>query len=321
MKKENNNLQLNNKYKNNKFSLILKRMSYYKYLYLMALPPLLFFLIFRYIPIYGIQLAFKKFMFNKGIMASPWIGLNNFTYIFRQEGFWRAVRNTIEISFLRIVLASPLPVILAILINELQMKMRKYTRILQTVYTFPHFLSWVILSGIMFNLLSQNGAINNVLAALGFDKYHFFTNVKTFRFLLVYSNVWKEIGWGTIIYLAAITGIDPHLYEAATCDGANRWHKIIHITWPGIKSIFIVMIILQVGRIMNESFFQILNLYNPVVYKVADVINTYVYRMTFERGLPFGIGSAIGLFKGVTNCILLFTANALAKKFGDRGLV
>jgi len=290
----------------------------YKFIYLMLLPGILFLLVFKYIPMYGIQLAFKDFMLNKGISGSPWIGLDNFSYIWGEPEFWSAFGNTIIISFLKLLIGFPFPVVLAILINEY--KCEKYKKFLQVIYTFPHFLSWVIVSGIMFNLLSNNGALNNLISSMGFDKINFLINKSTFRMLLVSTGIWKEAGWGTIIYLAAIAGINPSLYEAATVDGASRWQKIIHITWPGIRNIVILMFIMRVGHVMDVGFMQVLNMYNPAVYEVADIIDTYIYRLTFERAVGFGISTAVGLFKGVTNLIFLLIANAISKKYKHSGI-
>ncbi|PRX35616.1 carbohydrate ABC transporter membrane protein 1 (CUT1 family) [Orenia metallireducens] len=300
-------------------STLLKKIIRYKYFYLMLLPGLLYLFIFKYIPMYGIQLAFKKFMFNKGITGSPWVGLENFRYIFSEAEFWNAVKNTVIIAFMKIGLGFWISVVLAILISELRAP--KFKKKLQVVYTFPHFLSWVIVSGIVINLLSNSGAINNLLSILGFERISPLTDKGIFRYLLIYSEVWKEAGWGTILYLAAITGIDPTLYEAATIDGANRWEKIKYITWPSIKGLVVVMLLLSIGQLMNAGFMQIFNMYNPTVYDVADIIDTYVYRITFERAPDFGVSTAVGMFKGVTNLILLLTADKVAKKMGHSGII
>ncbi|SNY15703.1 carbohydrate ABC transporter membrane protein 1, CUT1 family [Orenia metallireducens] len=300
-------------------STLLKKIIKYKYFYLMLLPGLLYLFIFKYIPMYGIQLAFKKFMFNKGITGSPWVGLENFRYIFSEAEFWNAVKNTVIIAFMKIGLGFWISVVLAILISELRAP--RFKKKLQVVYTFPHFLSWVIVSGIVINLLSNSGAINNLLSILGFERISPLTDKGIFRYLLVYSEVWKEAGWGTILYLAAITGIDPTLYEAATIDGASRWDKIKYITWPSIKGLVVVMLLLSIGQMMNAGFMQIFNMYNPTVYDVADIIDTYVYRITFERAPDFGVSTAVGMFKGVTNLILLLTADKVAKKMGHSGII
>lgn len=290
----------------------------YRYIYLLLLPGLVYFIIFKYIPIYGIQLAFKDFSFAFGISGSPWVGFDNFDYLFSEAQFWNAFKNTLIISFMKLIFAFPIPVLLAIFLSEIRWK--KYRRVVQTVLTFPHFLSWVVLSGIMFTFLSNTGVVNNMLEMAGLERVEFLTNAKGFRWLLVLSDIWKESGWSTIIYLAAILGVDVSLHEAASIDGATRLEKIRYIVWPEIRSVVIVMFILQVGSVMEAGFMQVLNLYNSSVYSVGDILDTYVYRITFQTGADFGISTAVSLFKGVTNCILLLTANFVAKRFGEKGI-
>lgn len=290
----------------------------YRYIYLLLLPGLVYFIIFKYIPIYGIQLAFKDFSFAFGISGSPWVGFDNFDYLFSEAQFWNAFKNTLIISFMKLIFAFPIPVLLAIFLSEIRWK--KYRRVVQTVLTFPHFLSWVVLSGIMFTFLSNTGVVNNMLEMAGLERVEFLTNAKGFRWLLVLSDIWKESGWSTIIYLAAILGVDVSLHEAASIDGATRLEKIRYIVWPEIRSVVIVMFILQVGSVMEAGFMQVLNLYNSSVYSVGDILDTYVYRITFQTGADFGISTAVSLFKGITNCILLLTANFVAKRFGEKGI-
>ena len=290
----------------------------YRYIYLLLLPGLVYFIIFKYIPIYGIQLAFKDFSFAFGISGSPWVGFDNFDYLFSEAQFWNAFKNTLIISFMKLIFAFPIPVLLAIFLSEIRWK--KYRRVVQTVLTFPDFLSWVVLSGIMFTFLSNTGVVNNMLEMAGLERVEFLTNAKGFRWLLVLSDIWKESGWSTIIYLAAILGVDVSLHEAASIDGATRLEKIRYIVWPEIRSVVIVMFILQVGSVMEAGFMQVLNLYNSSVYSVGDILDTYVYRITFQTGADFGISTAVSLFKGVTNCILLLTANFVAKRFGEKGI-
>ena len=290
----------------------------YRYIYLLLLPGFVYFIIFKYIPIYGIQLAFKDFSFAFGISGSPWVGFDNFDYLFSEAQFWNAFKNTLIISFMKLIFAFPIPVLLAIFLSEIRWK--KYRRVVQTVLTFPHFLSWVVLSGIMFTFLSNTGVVNNMLEMAGLERVEFLTNAKGFRWLLVLSDIWKESGWSTIIYLAAILGVDVSLHEAANIDGATRLEKIRYIVWPEIRSVVIVMFILQVGSVMEAGFMQVLNLYNSSVYSVGDILDTYVYRITFQTGADFGISTAVSLFKGITNCILLLTANFVAKRFGEKGI-
>lgn len=290
-----------------------------RWLYLILLPGIAFFIIFRYAPMYGIQLAFKKFDIAQGIAQSPWVGLDNFSLLFIDREFFIALKNTLIISYMQLMFFFPFPIILAILLNEVSQ--RRLKRVLQTVYTFPHFLSWVIVSGIMLNILANNGAINNLRQVMGLEKYSFLTDKGIFRSILMVTLNWKEAGWSTILYLAAITAIDPALYEAAIIDGANRWHKIRYITWPGIQTIVITTLILRVGHMMDAGFDQIMNLYNATVLDVSDILDTYIYRITFQKIPNFGFSTAVGLFKGVTNCILLLTVNALCKKVSGTGIL
>lgn len=297
-----------------KFKEILK----YKYIYLILLPGLVFFIIFSYGPMYGIQLAFKNFQIGKGIWASPWVGFEKFNELFDNKEFWRAFKNTVELSFLKIGLAFPVPIIMAMLINEITNN--KMKRTLQTVYTFPHFLSWVVLAGILGNLLGNGGAVNNLIAMMGGERIAFMANGTIFRGVLIFGGIWKEAGWSCIMYLAAIAGIDGAIYESATIDGANRLQKALHITWPGIRTMVAMLFILQIGNIMNGSFDQIFNLYNPTVFASADTIDTYIYRNTFQLPPDYGYSTAVGIFKGVINTTLVLTANGVVKKLDNSSL-
>ena len=291
----------------------------HKFIYLLLLPGLVYLVIFKYGPMYGLQLAFKDFLIMEGITGSPWVGLEKFIFLMKETAFWRAFKNTLIIAFLKILISFPFAIFLALVINEFRGRSTK--KFFQIAYTFPHFLSWVVISGIFFNFFSNTGALNNFLAVAGFEKMNLLTNASTFRMFLVFSTIWKEAGWSTIIYMAAISGIDPCLYESATMDGASRLKQNLYITWPGIRSIVVVMLILRVGHIMEAGFMQILNLYNPAVYNVADIIDTYIYRITFQAIPDFGRSTAVGLFKGVINTILLVSANGIAKRLGHKGVV
>lgn len=290
----------------------------YRYLYLLLLPALVFYVLFAYVPMAGIQLAFKHFSIPKGIWGSPWTGLENFKTVFARADFWVAFKNTIIISALKLCFGFPFPIIIAILFNELQH--RKLQRTLQTIYTFPHFLSWVTLSGIIMNFMGDQGFINNVLVMLGMHRTEFLVNPGIFRGLLVFTDIWKESGWTCIMYLAAMAGIDPSLYESATIDGANRWNKIVSITWPGIRELAAILLILAVGNTMNVSFDQVFNLYSPPVYNTADIIDTYVYRITFQMIPDYGYSTAVGLFKGVINCTLLLVANGIQRHVSESSI-
>ncbi len=296
----------------------------YRWVYLlMLLPVLALIILFRYVPMYGIQLAFKSYML-KGIAASPWVGFEHFQRMFIEKNFWLAVENTVVISLLKTLFGFPFPIVLALLINEVMQP--RFKRVLQTIYTFPHFLSWVVVAGLMLNLLGDSGAVKKlfVLADPAYqDGWNVLYDAKLFRTLLVASDIWKEAGWGTILYLAAITSIDPSLYEAATIDGCNRMQRIIHVTMPGIIGIVVLMFILNMGNVMNANFDQVFNLYSPPVFKVGDVVDTYIYRLMFQNSTQFdyGFATAVGLFKSVINFALLAVANYGSRAMGNDGIM
>lgn len=291
----------------------------YRYLYILMLPGLLYFIIFKYAPIYGLQLAFKNYKAGLGISGSPWVGAEHFINLFSSDGFLTAFKNTIIISLLKVICGFPLPVILTLLINEL--RGAKTKRVLQTVYTFPHFLSWVIVSGMCFSLFNSDGVVNQLITVLGGEKQQLLTEPKTFRGFLVFTAMWKESGWGTILYLAAVTSIDASIYEAAKIDGAGRWQSMLHITLPGISSMIIVNLILSCGNVMDAGFDQIFNMYNSSVMQVSDILDTFVYRISFKQTPNFGFSTAVGLFKGVANLVILLSINKLVKLTGKEGIV
>lgn len=292
-----------------------------KYMYLMFLPMLLFMLVFCYYPMYGVILAFKNFNYNLGILGSPWAknhGLNNFINIFKNPQFLNAFKNTVGISLGRLIFEFPFPILLAILINEIRGK--RYQKVVQTVFTFPHFISWIIVYGLFFNLFSNNGVVNQFLGLFGVGPTNILANASTFRPLLFISDNWKEMGWSAIIYLASITGISPELYESAKIDGGNRFQLIRYITLPCIQGTIVILLILQIAGMMNAGFDQIFNMYNPAVQDVSDIIDTMIYRLTFKQGTDFGYTTAIGLFKSVINFSLLFGANTIVKKLTGKGI-
>ena len=246
-------------------------------LYLLLIPGVVYLLVFEYVPMYGLIIAFKDFNFVKGIWGSDWIGLQNFTYLFTSKNFWHILRNSVVISLLKIVWGFPAPIILALMLNEVGNMLFK--RVSQTVMYLPHFISWVVIAGMMFNLLSPStGLFNKLVVALGGEPIAFLARKEFFRTIVVVSSIWKEAGWGTIVFLAAISGIDPTLYESAIIDGANRLQRARYITIPGIIATVIVLLILQISYIMSNGFEQIFMLYNPLTYEVADVFETYTYR-------------------------------------------
>lgn len=290
-----------------------------RYLYLLLLPLVAFLIFFRYIPMLGLQIAFKKYSAKLGIWGSKWIGLDNFRRIFISPDAIRAIRNTIIISLSRLVFEFPIPIALALLINE--MPGRKLKRVYQTVLTFPHFLSWVIVGSIVKNLLSVDGVVNGLMAGMGLEKVSFLGNKDLFRPLIYISEIWKEAGWSSIIYLAAISGIDPQLYEVAEIDGASRFQRVVNITLPSIFPTIAVMLILQMGGIMGGHFDQIYNLQNDVIASSAETLNLYIYRITFQRTPNYGFSTAVSLFCSVINMVLLMSTNKVAERFGGTGLM
>lgn len=298
-----------------------KKIIKYRYFYIMFLPAFIVFVLFSYVPMYGLQLAFKDLNFAKGIPGSPWTsmhGMKHFYDLMTNTEFIRSFSNTLVISLQRLVIQFPVPIILALLINEIRRK--HFKRIVQITLTFPHFLSWVVVTGIFFNLLSDQGVLNEVITALGGQKIHLLTDASTFRAFLYSTHIWKEAGWGTIIYLAAISGINSELYEAAIVDGAKRFQLTRYITWPAIVSVIGVMFVLALSSIMNAGFDQIFNMYNPAVYAKADIIDTFIYRRTFVTGLDFASSTAIGLFKSVINFIMLYAGNIIVRRATGKGI-
>lgn len=297
---------------------IWKRILANRYFYIMLLPAIAYYGVFHYYPMYGALIAFKQFSITKGILGSPWVGLKHFEYLFGLDKFWQVFWNTIIISLYRLVFGFPLPLIMAVLLNEAARLAFKKT--VQTIVYLPHFISWVIMGGLLISLLStDSGVINNVIRSLGGEPVGFLTDDNYFRSTLVWSMIWKEFGWNTIIYMAALAGVNPQLYEAAVMDGANRWRRIWHITLPSIRSTIIILLILRIGSLMEAGFEQIFVLYHPGVYSSADIIDTYVYRIGLTEG-RFSIAAAVGLFKSVINFVLLVTANRLSRMMGEQGI-
>lgn len=291
------------------------------WVYVFLIPCVLHLIIFCYIPIYGVTLAFKSYRFDLGILGSPWQNpiLGNFTSLKNDRLFWGAFFNTFRMGFFYILTSFPAPIILALLLNEVSS--RRYKKTLQTIYTFPNFLSWVLVGGLMVNLLSSEGLVNAVLSAFGQDRRDFLANVRLVRPMLYMSNIWKGAGWASIIYLAAISGVPQELYEAAVVDGANRWHKVRYITWPSIKATAVILLILDFGSILNNGFDQILNMTNPVVQQTVEVLDTYIYRRSFLTQPDYGFSTAMGLMKSVINLVFLLGANRIAKFLGQDGIL
>lgn len=280
-----------------------------------------FIVIFSYIPMYGLTLAFKDFKINAGILGSPWSKplLKNFLLIQHDKAFWSAFFNTFRMGFMYVLTSFPAPILLAILLNEL--RGTRYKKVLQTIYTFPNFLSWVLVSGIFVNMLAAEGFINNIVKLMGGSVTDFLSNKQLIRPLLYGTAIWKGAGWSSILYLAAISGISQELYEAAEVDGANRFERMLHITWPGIKPTAVILLILAMGGIMNNGFDQILNMTNAVVKAEAEVMDTYIYRMTFQSTPNYGFSTAMGLSKSIINFVFLLSANKVAKLLGEGGIM
>lgn len=293
----------------------------YKFFHLLALPGILYYLLFHYVPVYGIIIAFKDYSGMggiQGIFDSPWVGFRHFTSLFSSEYFWRLLTNTIVISVYRLIWGFPAPIILALLLNEVANE--RFKRTVQTITYLPHFISWVIIAGLATMLLSPTtGPVNALIKAFGMESINFLADENYFRSVLVVSSIWKEVGWGSIVYLAAISGIPQEQYESAYIEGANRWQRIIYVTLPSITFIIVIFLILRMGKIINENFEQIFNMYNPSVYSVSDVFETFVYRRGIIQA-DFSYATAVGLFKSVTSLVLVFITNKIAKMLGQEGL-
>lgn len=289
-----------------------------KLLYLMFLPVVVYYLIFHYAPMFGIVIAFKDYNAFTGFIRSPWVGLKHFKDFFSSPYCWRLIRNTFLISFYGLIFGFPAPILLALLLNELKDGWFKKTT--QTISYLPHFVSTVIIVGMYVNFLSPStGLINNIIEKLGGERIYFLNEPKYFRSLYTIMNIWKGVGWGSIIYLAALTGIDPELYEACIIDGGGRLRQTWHITLPGIANTVIIMLIMRIGSLLSVGYESIILMYTPATYETADVISTYVYR----RGLvdaDYSFSTAVGLFNSVVGFIFIFTANALAKRFSETSL-
>lgn len=278
--------------------------------HIMLIPGVILTFIFSYIPLYGLVIAFEKY--NPGLgFASPWVGMKNFVYVFSQPAFVRTIWNTFYISFFKLIGGVVVPVAVALLLNELYSD--KLKRIFQTLIYLPNFLSWVIMAGVLMDILAKDGAINSVLGFFGIEAVNFLGNSKIFPWTMIVSDIWKGFGFGTVVYLAALTGIDPGLYEAAMMDGAKRWKQTLHITLPLLMPTIILMLVLSLGSVLNAGFDQIYNLYSPIVYETGDIIDTYVYRLGIQQA-QYSVGTAIGLFKSVVSCVLVGLSYFLADK-------
>lgn len=282
--------------------------------YTMISPVILYYFIFHYIPMFGIVVAFQNYMPLRGFWNSPWVGFGNFQLLFHSADFWRILKNTFLISIYRLFFGFPAPILLALLINEV--RNLRYKKIVQTISYLPHFLSWVIVGGLITTMLSLNGPVNSLTSLFGVEPTQWILEPSLFRSMLVGSGIWKEIGWGTLIYLAAISGVDSDLYEAAVIDGAGRLRQVWHVTLPSIRGTIIILFILSVGGILDAGFEQVFLLQTPMTVGVSEIIDTYVYKVGLQRA-NFSFASAIGIFKSLVGMCMIIFVNYLAKKAGQ----
>lgn len=294
-----------------------KDLKRHKGMYILVLPVLAFYIIFHYVPMYGAVIAFKEYIPAKGILGSQWVGLQHFMSFFQSHYFWRILKNTLMISLNSIIFGFPAPIILALLLNEVSND--KFKRITQTVTYMPHFVSLVVICGLVRTFTMDTGVINYIIGMFGGEKTSLLNVPGAFVPIYIISDIWQQVGWGSIIYIAAIAGIDQSLYEAAIMDGAGRFKQAIYVTLPSIMPTIVVLLVLKIGGLLNVGFEKIILLYNPVTYETADVISTFVYR----KGLlefNYSYSAAVGLFNSVVNCILLVASNSISKKVNGMSL-
>jgi len=289
-----------------------------RYLYLLLLPVLVWYVVFKYKPMWGLQIAFQDFSPYKGIAGSSWVGLEHFQKFLGSTYFFRTLKNTLIINLYGIVFGFPAPIILSLMLNEV--KNKSYKKTIQTITYLPHFISIVVVAGMVTNFLSPNtGLVNMIIEHLGGEKIYFLTKKEYFRTIFISMNIWKETGFGAVVYIAALSGIDLQLYEAAIIDGANKWKQLIHITLPGIMPTIVTMLILKIGNLLTVGYEAIILLYQPSTYETADVISTYVYRSGIAEG-RYDMATAVGLFNAVIALVLVYAANTVSKKYLESGL-
>jgi len=297
---------------------LIRALKEYKWMYLMLIPGLAYYLCFKYLPMFGLVVAFKDYSIMKGFFGSDWIGLKHFREIFQSHDFYILLKNTLIISVFKIVFGMIPDIMLALILNEVGS--RWFKRTIQTISYMPHFLSWVIIYGLALAFLSPgDGLLNELVKFFGGQSVDFLTSKSWFRPILYLSQIWKEVGFGAIIYLAALTAIDSTLYEAAVVDGAGRWRQIWHITLPGIRNVIILLLIIRVGSILDAGFAQVYVFLNARVYDVGDIIDTWVFRRGLEE-MQFSFAAAVGFFKSIVGLILVLGANSLAKRFDESGI-
>jgi len=296
---------------------LLNRMKRERYIYLLLLPGILYFIIYRYLPMAGLVIAFQDFNPFAGFTGSEWVGFKHFQRMFENPEVLRVISNTIQISFLQIFVAFPVSIILALMLNELRNE--TYKKLIQSMVYLPHFLSWVVVVGIFVVFLRGEGLINTILASFGIEAIPFLTDPAFFKPIIIIQSIWKEAGWGTIIFLAALAGVNPQLYEAATVDGANRWRQLWHVTLPAIRSVIIILFILRLGNVMDLGFEHIFLMLNPFNMDEGNVLDTYVFFKGIQQG-NISFATAVGMFKGFVGLVLVVVANRLAKRSGEDGL-
>ncbi|SER28717.1 carbohydrate ABC transporter membrane protein 1, CUT1 family [Gracilibacillus ureilyticus] len=295
-----------------------RRIKKNKMIYLMILPGLLYFLIYKYLPMYGLVISFQDYKPYKGIAGSEWVGLEHFERLFTSSEFWMIFKNTLMLFGLQVFIFFPIPIILSLMLNEVRHSFFK--RSVQTLVYIPHFMSWVVIVSISYVMLTLDGGIvNAVLETLGLQPINFLLNDEWFRPMYIIQVIWREAGWGTIIFLAAITAVDPSLYEAARMDGANRFRQMWHITLPAIRSVIIVLLILKIGDVLELGFEHVYLLLNSSNRNVAEIFDTYVYVAGLQQG-QFSYSTAVGFFKGIVGLIMVIFANWLAKRFNEEGI-
>lgn len=295
-----------------------KEVVRHKAVYMILLVPLAYYILFKYVPIWNSQIAFRDYMALDGVTGSKWIGLDNFKAFFNSFYFWELLRNTLMYSFGKIIFSLPLSVVLAVAIYEC--RRAKLRKVVQTLTYLPHFLSWVIMYGILLSLLAPgDGIVNDLIKMCGGTPIDFLTNTKAFPWIVIFSDAWKEMGWSAIIFIAALMGIDMSLFEAAMVEGASAWQRVRYITLPSIAPVIVTVLLLKIGTILDAGFNQIFMLYSPAVYSVGDIIDTWVYRQGLLE-FQFGLATAVGLFKGVIGMLLIFFANRLTRKVSNSSL-
>ncbi|MCI9590759.1 MAG: ABC transporter permease subunit [Lachnospiraceae bacterium] len=288
-----------------------------KSLYIMVLPVLIFFILFHYKPMYGAIIAFKDYTPALGIAESPWVGLENFSRFFSSVYFGRLIRNTILLSVYSLIFGFPAPIILALLLNEVRSK--KFKGLTQTVTYLPHFISMIVVTGMLVDFSMTSGLFNDIIELFGGERSPLLQNPDLYRTIYVASGIWQEAGWGSIIYLSALSGVDSQLYEAAQIDGAGKWKQLLNVTLPGIMPTIVIMFILKMGTLMNMGYEKTILLYNPATYETADIISSYIYRIGL-LDQDWSYSTAIGLFNSVINFALLLITNKLARKCGETSL-